>query len=68
VILPFTTIFKVRNTPSRFPSSKIACRFLRRDPFDHIIVWQAIVENINFISADAIFDDYLKDKSIKRIW
>ncbi len=39
-----------------------------RDPFDRIIVSQAIVENIDFISADAIFDDYLKGLPIKRIW
>ena len=42
--------------------------FHHRDPFDRIIVSQAIVENMNFISADAIFDDYLKGKSIQRIW
>ncbi len=42
--------------------------FHHRDPFDRIIVSQAIVENMNFISADAIFDDYLQGKSIERIW
>ena len=42
--------------------------FHHRDPFDRIIVSQAIVENMNFISADAIFDDYLKGSSIKRTW
>lgn len=42
--------------------------FHHRDPFDRIIVSQAIVENIDFISADAIFDDYLKGLQIKRIW
>ena len=42
--------------------------FHHRDPFDRIIISQAIVENMNFISADNIFDDYLKGKSIKRIW
>ena len=42
--------------------------FHHRDPFDRIIVSQAIVENMNFISADAIFDDYLAGKSIQRIW
>jgi len=39
-----------------------------RDPFDRIIISQAIVENIEFISADAIFDDYLKGLPIKRVW
>jgi PIN domain nuclease of toxin-antitoxin system len=42
--------------------------FYHRDPFDRIIVSQAIVEHLNFISADAVFDNYLKGKSIKRIW
>ncbi len=42
--------------------------FYHRDPFDRIIVSQAIVENMNLISADAAFDDYLKGISIKRIW
>ena len=42
--------------------------FHHRDPFDRIIISQAIVENIDFISADAIFDDYLKGLPIKRIW
>jgi len=42
--------------------------FHHRDPFDRIIVSQAIVENIDFISGDVIFDGYLKGKSIKRTW
>ena len=43
-------------------------QFHHRDPFDRIIIAQAIVENLDFISADAAFDEYLKGKSIKRIW
>ncbi len=42
--------------------------FHHRDPFDRMIISQAIVENINLISSDSIFDDYVKGKSIKRIW
>jgi PIN domain nuclease of toxin-antitoxin system len=42
--------------------------FHHRDPFDRIIILQAIVESKDFISADAIFDDYLKGLPIKRIW
>jgi PIN domain nuclease of toxin-antitoxin system len=42
--------------------------FHHRDPFDRIIIAQAIVENIDFISGDNAFDDYLIDESIKRIW
>jgi PIN domain nuclease of toxin-antitoxin system len=42
--------------------------FHHRDPFDRIIAAQAIVENIDFISADAAFDRYFSGKSVKRIW
>lgn len=42
--------------------------FYHKDPFDRIIISQAIVEGMNFISADEVFDEYLKDKSVKRIW
>lgn len=41
---------------------------IHRDPFDRIIASQAITENMCLISADEIFDDYLKNTSIKRIW
>ena len=42
--------------------------FHHNDPFDRIIVSQAIVEDMNFISRDDIFDLYLENKEIKRIW
>jgi PIN domain nuclease of toxin-antitoxin system len=42
--------------------------FHHRDPFDRIIVSQAIMEKMNFISRDRIFDDYLENFEIKRIW
>jgi PIN domain nuclease of toxin-antitoxin system len=42
--------------------------FHHRDPFDRIIVSQAMVENMNLISNEQIFDYYLKNKSVKRIW
>jgi PIN domain nuclease of toxin-antitoxin system len=41
--------------------------FYHRDPFDRIIVSQAIVEGMSLISKDQIFDQYLKDQSINRI-
>ncbi len=34
---------------------------IHRDPFDRIIASQAIVANMNFISIEEIFDEYLKD-------
>lgn len=42
--------------------------FYHRDPFDRIIVSQAIIENMNLISCDTVFDIYLENRSIKRIW
>ena len=42
--------------------------FHHRDPFDRIIISQAIIENVDFISSDAAFDAYLNGKSVKRIW
>jgi PIN domain nuclease of toxin-antitoxin system len=37
------------------------------DPFDRMILAQTIVEGLNLISKDDIFDEYLKDQAIKRI-
>jgi len=42
--------------------------FHHKDPFDRIIVSQAIAEQMNLISREEIFDVYLKDKRVKRIW
>ena len=44
-----------------------------RDPFDRMIVSQSIVEEMNLISRDEIFDTYLQNTTdstyrIKRIW
>ena len=37
---------------------------LHRDPFDRLIVAQAITEKMPIVSSDAIFDTYL----VSRIW
>ncbi len=42
--------------------------FHHKDPFDRIIVSQAIVEEMNLMSCDDIFDLYLQDTGVKRIW
>ena len=42
--------------------------FHHRDPFDRIIISQAIAENMMLISKDSLFDPYLVNLSIKRIW
>jgi PIN domain nuclease of toxin-antitoxin system len=42
--------------------------FHHRDPFDRIIVAQALVEGINLISIDTLFDSYLQGKTVQRLW
>jgi len=42
--------------------------FHHRDPFDRMIIAQAIAENMDIIGVDKEFDNYLIDKPIKRIW
>jgi len=38
--------------------------FHHRDPFDRLIIAQAIVEGLAIVSADPVFDDY----SVQRLW
>jgi PIN domain nuclease of toxin-antitoxin system len=42
--------------------------FYHRDPFDRMIIAQAITENMNIVSVDNTFDNYLINNAIKRIW
>jgi PIN domain nuclease of toxin-antitoxin system len=42
--------------------------FHHRDLFDRIIVSQAIAESMHLISKDSIFDTYLTNQLVKRIW
>lgn len=39
-----------------------------RDPFDRLIIAQAIIEDMNIIGRDVIFDNYMKGKNVKRVW
>lgn len=38
--------------------------FFHRDPFDRMIIAQAMVEGIPIVSTDKVFDDY----GVERIW
>lgn len=42
--------------------------FHHKNPFDRIIVSQAIIENMDLIIMDSLLDLYLVDESVKRIW
>jgi PIN domain nuclease of toxin-antitoxin system len=39
-----------------------------RDPFDRILVAQAITEQINVLGRDEIFDAYFKKTNVHRLW
>ena len=42
--------------------------FHHKDPFDRMIAAQALVEKINLVSVDDIFDRYFENSEVKRIW
>lgn len=42
--------------------------FFHKDPFDRIIVAQAIVEKLDLVSSDEVFEQYLAGKGPNRIW
>lgn len=42
--------------------------FHNRDPFDRILVAQAITENLDFVSRDSAMDLYFKDEAVRKIW
>lgn len=42
--------------------------FHHKDPFDRIIVSQAIVENLDLISKDDILDEYFIGAKVRRLW
>jgi PIN domain nuclease of toxin-antitoxin system len=42
--------------------------FHHRDPFDRMIAAQALVEKIDLVSSDMVFDLYFENSEIKRIW
>jgi len=38
-----------------------------KDPFDRMLIWQAITKNMTMISKDKLFEQYKKD-GLKLIW
>ena len=42
--------------------------FHHKDPFDRMIASQAIIQNLDLISDDKIFDMYFNNKLVKRIF
>lgn len=42
--------------------------FHHKDPFDRLIVAQALVEEMHLVSSDKVFDEYIANLSVKRIF
>ena len=42
--------------------------FHNRDPFDRILVAQAITENLDFVTTDRIMEVYFKNETVRTIW
>ena len=42
--------------------------FHHRDPFDRMIAAQALVEKVDLVSSDDVFDKYFAGSEVKRIW
>jgi len=42
--------------------------FHHKDPFDRMLISQALVENTDILGKDEVFDLYLEEKQVKRIW
>lgn len=42
--------------------------FHHKDPFDRMIAAQALVEKIDLVSRDEVFDRYFEESEVKRIW
>jgi len=42
--------------------------FHHKDPFDRMIAAQALVEKIDLVSVDDVFDSYFDGSEVKRIW
>ncbi len=51
--ISLNSIFRVQQLP-----------FIHKDPFDRLLIAQAITENIPIVSSDLVFDQYM----VSRIW
>jgi PIN domain nuclease of toxin-antitoxin system len=42
--------------------------FHHRDPFDRLLIAQAMVDHMEIVSRDSLFDAYLFERGLHRIW
>jgi PIN domain nuclease of toxin-antitoxin system len=60
----FDTGFRILPIEPQHTAELIALPFHHRDPFDRLLIAQALVENTPIVSGDPTFDSY----PVRRIW
>ena len=56
--------FQILPIEPRHAAALIGMPFVHRDPFDRLLIAQAMVEGLSLVSTDAVFDQY----QIARLW
>ena len=56
--------FEILPIEPRHTSAVVALPRHHNDPFDRLLIAQAMVENISILSVDAVFDQY----AVQRLW
>lgn len=56
--------FKILPIEPKHVAELSALPFHHKDPFDRLLIAQALVENISIVSGEAIFDTY----QVQRVW
>jgi len=63
--MDFTIIDLRENEAITF--NKLPLKNNHKDPFDRMLIWQAVTNNMTIISKDELFEQYKKD-GLKLIW
>ena len=63
--MDFTIMDLQENETSTF--HELPLKENHKDPFDRMLIWQAITKNMTLISKDKLFDQYKKD-GLKLFW
>ncbi|NOT47973.1 MAG: type II toxin-antitoxin system VapC family toxin [Acidobacteria bacterium] len=64
------TTFRIELVPIIFDHTlkQSQLPFHHKDPFDRMIAAQAIVEGLDLVSSDSVFDTYFANTEVARIW
>ena len=64
------TKYDIETLPVSFEHTLVQSNFpfYHKDPFDRMIAAQAVVEKMDLVSIDDVFDRYFVGSEVKRIW